>query len=226
MFMSVRSRTSPAGTASCEGREAAQQSLEAGAHLDAGQLLAEALVDAVAEGQVTAGLAVDVQGVGVLEALRVAVGGQQRDDDGRSLADRLAAELDVLRGVAVEDVGDGQVAHELLDGVGHQVRVGAQLGQLLGVLQEREGAQCQHVGGGLVAGEQQQEGDADQLLDGEVVVAGQVGQDVVAGVGALARDQFGEVRGQSRRTRPSSPRASTSRSRNLAELAWKVSRSA
>ncbi|MBY8852207.1 cytochrome P450, partial [Saccharothrix sp. MB29] len=43
---------------------------------------------------------------------------------------------------------------------------------------------------------QQQEGDAGQLLDGEAAVAGHVGQEVVVGRGALARDQFGQVRGQ------------------------------
>ena len=55
---------------------------------------------------------------------------------------------------------------------------------------------AEHVGGGLVAGEQQQEGDTGQFLDGQVVVAGQVGQDVLAGAGALARDQFGQIRAQ------------------------------
>jgi hypothetical protein len=44
-------------------RETTQQSVEGDAHFDAGQLLAEALVNAVAEGQLAAGVAVDVQGV-------------------------------------------------------------------------------------------------------------------------------------------------------------------
>jgi hypothetical protein len=78
------------GDGELEGREATQQAGESGAHLDAGQLLAQALMDAVAEGPVTAGRAVDVQGVGVAESLRIAVGGQQRDNDGRPLRDCFA----------------------------------------------------------------------------------------------------------------------------------------
>jgi hypothetical protein len=44
--------------------------------------------------------------------------------------------------------------------------------------------------------EQQEEGDAGQFLDGEVVMASQVGQDVLARLGAVARDQLSEVRRQ------------------------------
>jgi hypothetical protein len=64
------------GDGQLEGREATQQTGETGAHLDAGQLLTEALVDAVAEGQLTAGLTVDVQCVGVVEAPGITVDGQ------------------------------------------------------------------------------------------------------------------------------------------------------
>ena len=76
-----------------------------------------------------------------------------------------------------------------------------------------------------MAGEQQQEGGAGQLLDGEVVMAGQVGQDVLARLGAFARDQFGKVGGQCVYAAIFSS-SGWSLTRNLAELTWKVSRSA
>lgn len=46
------------------------------AHLDAGQLLGQALVGAVAEGQVPDGLAAQVEAVGLRVLRRVAVGGR------------------------------------------------------------------------------------------------------------------------------------------------------
>ena len=80
-----------------QGGEAGDQRGERDPHLDAGELLAQALVDAVAEGQVPGGLPVDVERVGVGEALRVAVGGVVRQDDRRAGLDGLAAQLDVLQ---------------------------------------------------------------------------------------------------------------------------------
>jgi hypothetical protein len=56
-----RWRTSSAGTA--------RRSVESGAHLDAGRRLTRALVDAVAQGQVPAVLPVQVEYVGIGEAL-------------------------------------------------------------------------------------------------------------------------------------------------------------
>ncbi|GGP17161.1 hypothetical protein GCM10012278_83880 [Nonomuraea glycinis] len=77
MLALVRIRTCSGGPASFSPRQAAQQRREGDAHLDAGQLLADALVDAVPEGQVALGRVGEVQPVGVGEAAGVAVGDRQ-----------------------------------------------------------------------------------------------------------------------------------------------------
>lgn len=70
------------GDGEFEGRQATQQTGAAGTHLDACRLRPETLVDAVAEAELTVGLAADVQGIRVLEAMRVTVGCRQGDNDG------------------------------------------------------------------------------------------------------------------------------------------------
>src|SRR5688572_5789218 len=61
-------------------REPAEQSRKADLEFRAGQGLADALVQSVAEGQMTARVAPDVQLVGVGEDGRIAVGGLQGHD--------------------------------------------------------------------------------------------------------------------------------------------------
>ena len=89
-----------------------------------------------------------------------------REDDAVAGPDRLSADLDVLLGHPQHAVRDGQEPHQLLDGGRHQARLGPQLGQLLGVLEQGEGAERDHVGGRLVAGDQQDHDEPDQLLAG------------------------------------------------------------
>ena len=61
--------------------------------------------------------------------------------------------------------------------------------------QQRQRAQSQHVRRGLVAGEQQQAGDADELVVGEVgaVLTHQHAEDVVAGITPGPLDQRSHV---------------------------------
>jgi hypothetical protein len=151
-------------------------------------------VDAVPERQVGAGGPAEVQPVGVGIALGVAVCGRQRERDGLPGPDGAPCQLDVLLGHAHRpDVGDGEVAKELLGRLLRQAGVVAQPGCLVGVLQQQEGAQAEHVGGGFVPGRQQQQAHAGQLLVVELATADQPAEQVVAGLGALAGDQLGEV---------------------------------
>ena len=79
-------------------REPAGQLGQRDAQLDPGQRLADALVDAEAEGHVLLRATLDIEGIRLAEDARVVVRrGQQRDG---SLAgpDRLAADLDVGAG--------------------------------------------------------------------------------------------------------------------------------
>jgi hypothetical protein len=92
-----RRLTSSAGTARRSVERAVDPCGEGDAHLDAGQLPAQALVDAVAEGQVAAVLPEQVEPVGGGEAFGVAVGGAEGQDDRRAGLDGLAVQLDVLQ---------------------------------------------------------------------------------------------------------------------------------
>lgn len=85
------------GSAQTQHRQPLEERGNRDAQFDTGQLLADALMDAEAEGQVSGGVAAtDVEGVGVLEALRVTVGREQGGDHHIALSDLPAADLDVL----------------------------------------------------------------------------------------------------------------------------------
>ena len=152
---------------------------------------------AVAEGDVVAGAALDVELVGVGEGAAVPVGGHGRGDDALARLDGDAADLDVLGGDPGDGVGDGEVAQHLLDGHRDLGRVGDDRGQLLRVLQETDGAQRDHVGRGLVPRDEQQERHADQFWPvdraGFLLLGDQPADHVVVGVRGLGVDEFAEV---------------------------------
>ena len=117
----------------------------------------EAEVLAVAaEGEVVVGLAPNVEAVGVLEDLFVAVGRRVPHHDRVALADRLAAQLDVLGGGALELDHDRGPAQDFLDGRGHEFGVGDEVVELVGVVEQGLDAASDRVAGGFVAGADQQ----------------------------------------------------------------------
>ncbi len=130
--------------------------------------------------------------MGIGEALGVAVGGVVRQDDRRTGLDGLAAQLDVLQRRPHERLGDAQIPQQLLHGPVGERGIGAQRGQLRRVAQQGEGAQRQHVRGGVEPRRQQDQGDTPQLLVGQVAV-GEVTEHVVGGVRALGGHQLREV---------------------------------
>jgi hypothetical protein len=109
-------------------------------------------VQAVAEAQVVAGLAVDVEAITVGEVALVAVGRAIEQHHDAALGDHLAVVLDVLGHVAGLDGGGGLVAEELLDGVRDERPVGRDLASLVGVLAEGLAGPADQPGGRLVAG--------------------------------------------------------------------------
>ncbi len=149
-------------------------------------------MDAVAEGQVPAVFPADVQRVGIGEALGIAVGGVVREDHRRARGDGLPAHLDVLQRHPHERLGDAQIPQQLLHGLAAECGIGAQRGQLPGVPEKGEGAERQHVGGGVEPGREQDQADPLQLLVGEIAVR-QVAEHVVGGVRALGRHQLRQV---------------------------------
>jgi hypothetical protein len=96
-----------------QGRDAPVEGAVDDLELDAGELLAEALVDAPAEGVVVAGVAGEVELLRLGERLRVPVAGGQRYDDAVAGLDLGALELEVLGGdPALPELGDGQIAQD------------------------------------------------------------------------------------------------------------------
>jgi hypothetical protein len=183
-----------------EGVKAAGEGGEHGLGLDAGEGGAEAVVDAVAEGEVLVGGAADVEAVGVGDERGVAVGGGEVEEQALADLESLAAELEGLVDPPRNDLHGGVVAEHLLDGGGDEGGVVAQGGPLLGVAGEGPRAVADQVAGGLVAGEQQHGGEHQQLGLAEVlaVVLGgtQGGQQVVLRLGAARGDQRGDVGGE------------------------------
>ncbi len=130
--------------------------------LEARQVGAEAEVLADAEREVRVGRAVDVEAVRVVEHGLVAVRRRVVHEHLVAGGDLGVVEHGVGGGGAPEVVERVLVAEDLLDRAGQQRVVGAHLGQLLRVLQEREQTGRQHRLGGVVArGDELHEEDAE-----------------------------------------------------------------
>jgi hypothetical protein len=177
-----------------EGREAFCQRAQRDPPLDAGQRGADAVGDAVAEGQVTAVGAGQVQLVRFWEARRVPVGRQQRHDHRDTGRDGRARELHRLgRGHRDRDLRRVVEPRQLLDRGGPAVWVGANVRELVLVGQQCEGAVRDQAHRGVVAGDEQQLHHRGELVLGEAVVAvvglDQRGEQVVGRVVALVLDE-------------------------------------
>ena len=99
--------------------------------------------------------------------------------------DLLAAELGVFGGGATEVDDRADPAQDLLDSGGHQLGLFVQLDGLVAVADEGEDAPGDRVAGGLVAG------DDEQLPEHEQVVVGKPG-----GAGGVVGGQFGVDEGR------------------------------
>ena len=137
------------------------------------------------EGQVRVGLAGDVQPVGLVEHGRVAVGradGQRDEQAGRQ---RAVGQRDGRRAEAVVQLQRALEAQQFLHRAAQQFGLLLQALQLVGVAQQRVQAVADQVGGGLVAGVEQEDAVVQQLVLAEltlVVAAQQPGQHVGVGV--------------------------------------------
>src|SRR3954451_17181213 len=79
-----------------QSRNPSQQCVEHDLKLGAGELLADALMAAIAEAQLLAGVAAEIQLVGLRVRGRIPVRRGEVDDDALAGADGLTADLDVL----------------------------------------------------------------------------------------------------------------------------------
>ena len=179
-------------------REALQQRLEDDPALKPRERGAQAIMDAPAQGQVgTLGTA-DVEAVGMVEGLRVAIGGADQEDDVVLPAQFEPVHLAVREGAAEERLGRRIVAQQFFHRGGDQARILAQPPELVRVAQQREHPVADQVGGGLVAGDQEQAQHVERLALGQplalVLHLHQRAQDVVAGLDPALRDNRPEIR--------------------------------
>ena len=191
--------TSSNGIASSQRRDAAQQRVEHDLQFSARELLADALMPAVAEAELLAGIAGEVEPVGFGVGGRVPVRRGQVDDDAFAGANGLAADLDVVDGhPALTVLDDRQVAHQLFCGVRDELRIVgiAKERSLFGVLQQGEYADADHVRSRLVAGDQQSGAQLGRFLDADLACGhpfSEVGNSILGGVFHLLLDQVDQV---------------------------------
>ncbi|KOG83070.1 hypothetical protein ADK33_07220 [Streptomyces griseus subsp. rhodochrous] len=154
----------------------------------------------MAEGEMRGRGAVQVEPVGRREPRRVPVGGPEGDQDRSAGGEIGAAERDGLRG---EPEGGrahrGVVAEQLVQRGGDVLGVSPHAVQFARGGEEREKRVAEGVGGGLVSGHEQQDGQGDQVLLAHVVVGvarrDELVEERVAGVLSSAGDEPGRVGG-------------------------------
>ena len=133
-------------------RVGGQQLGEEHAAFEAGEVHAEAVVLGDPERQVRVGAAVDVEALGVVEDVLVAVGRRVVHRDLVAGLDLDASHFGVGGGGSPEVVQRVGPPQDLLDRALDQGGVGSQLGQLVRVLEERQQPRRQHRLGGVEAG--------------------------------------------------------------------------
>ncbi|MCY1232976.1 hypothetical protein D9M72_454940 [compost metagenome] len=128
-------------------------------------MVAETEVHAAAEGEVAVGRAADIEGVGVLELLGVAVGRTVKQAELDAALGAPAADLDVLDAMAVEEGKRGFVPEHLLDTGLDQAGFVPQPRHLLGKAQERMHAAAEHVDRRAVARHEDQHAGGDEFVE-------------------------------------------------------------
>ena len=109
------------------------------------------------------------EGVGVLEAVRVAVGGLEGQEEAPALGHVEVVALEGLLGSPGHAGDDPAVAEDLLHRVGDQLRVGGEPLPVVGVLGEQLHGGGELPAGGLGAGEHEAGDHADDVVLGQAV---------------------------------------------------------
>ncbi len=165
--------------------------------LDARDVCAHAEVLAEAEREMRVRAAIDAERERVVEHLLVAVRRREVQRHLLPRPDRHAAHLAVLGRGPGEVADRAGPAQDLLDGVGQQVGIGAQLLPLVAVLAEREQPAADRVARRLVARLDEELAVRDELLLGERrpvdLAADQLAHQIVLRVAPALVDQAPEV---------------------------------
>ena len=152
--------------------DAPEQLLEGHPPFESGERGAEAVVRAVAEREVTRDRSPDVEALGVRELAVVEVCGTPDEHDPRPGGDRDPVQLDLPHRGARQHLRRRLDAQHLLDGRGEQRRVGDERGALVGMAGEQLGAVPDQARRGVVAGDEEQEREPEELLVGQVLAVG------------------------------------------------------
>ena len=139
------------------------------APLEAGQVHAEAEVLGDAERQVRVRRAADVELLRIVEHVFVAVRGRVDHHDLVARRDRRVAELGVGGRRAPEVVQRVLVAQDLLDRARHERGIGPQVGELVGMVEQRAQADDEHRLRRVVAGGDELHEEAAEIDVGHVV---------------------------------------------------------
>lgn len=142
----------------------------------------------MAEGEVAAGVAVEVEAVRCGERRRVAVRGSGGDEHREARRDVDSADAQVLR--AVTEGGRahrGVEAEQFVEGAGDQLRVPAQAVERLRVPEQGQDGVADEVGGGLVPGDQEEGGQGDGLVPVEAALLAVAQEGVERAVAGVAR---------------------------------------
>src|SRR5262245_18631639 len=132
-------------------REAVQDLVEHDPSFEARQRGAETEVDAVAEGEVLADVAVDVEAIGMLVGALVAVGRSDEEQHRAAGGHDRAVVFDVARHVASDVRADRLEPHRLFDRVGEQRAICHQLPPLVGMVAEHLAEPADEAAGRLAA---------------------------------------------------------------------------
>src|SRR6201999_2375487 len=121
----VFERDVPDGDRQRQSRDAPEQRLVDDLQLGPSELLADALMPAIAERDVSVGAgAVQVQPIGFWEGTGIPVGRGQIDDDALAGADGLPRDVNVFQGYAALTVlDDAEVTKQLLHRTGQDLRI-------------------------------------------------------------------------------------------------------
>src|SRR5918995_233719 len=180
-------------------RQALGQSDSSDLRFEPRQRRAKTEMDAVTEGHVRVLGAADVEALGIVERLGIAVGRVHEGEDPLAFADRLAAHLEVGGGDTREGARGAVVAQPFLDRAARHRRRGEQAFPLLAILHRIEEAVADEVGRRLVAGKQEQDTSADDLVGRQrvAVVACQheLADHVTGRLGCACFDQAAEIVG-------------------------------
>ena len=152
--------------------EASQQRAEGNVALETGEWGAEAEVDAVPKGEVADSGPLNVEHLGIVVDIVVAIRRRQADDDLGSGGDRDAAQFDRFDGVSKCRVRDrGIETQELLQRGPQPLGIFTQQRQLIGVAEQSDDAVADETGCRVVTGDDQLEDRRAQLPGVEALVS-------------------------------------------------------